>query len=164
MGQGAHGLPSELAESWAASGRRLNLFLEQEWVHVSGEESGFQASCGSPWVHSSCGAETTQGCARAAVPSVWCAWVSPGKTSELLSSPPHMGPSQGLSPDLLASLPFPPSSMGMILYSLGVEGGFLLVSCVIRRCDPDVLLGEPSSVSSCPRGAPLRTVVTLTVS
>ena len=38
------------------------------------------------------------------------------------------------------------------------------MSCVIRRCDPDVLLGELSSVSSCPRGAPLRTVVTLTVS
>ena len=139
MGQGAHGLPSELAESWAASGRRLNLFLEQEWVHVPGEESGFQASCGSPWVHSSCGAETTQGCARAAVPSVWCAWVSPGKTSELLSSPPHMGPSQGLSPDLLASLPFPPSSMGMILYSLGVEGA----SCWCR-----VLLGDVTLMCS----------------
>ena len=41
--------------------------------------------------------------------------------------------------------------------------GFLLVSCVIRRCDPDVLLGELSSVSSCPPGAPPRTVETLTV-
>ena len=84
MGQGAHGLPSELAESWAASGHPLNLFQEQEWVHVSEEESGFQASCGSPWVHSSCGAITSWGHPRTAVPSEWCAWVSPGMISEPL--------------------------------------------------------------------------------
>ena len=85
MGWGAHRLLSKLAKSWTMSSCLLTLFQEREWVRVSGEESGSQASCGSPWVHSSCGAETTQGCARAAVPSVWCAWVSPGRTSEPLS-------------------------------------------------------------------------------
>ena len=32
--------------------------------------------------------------------------------------------------------------------------GFLLESCVFRRWDPDVFLGELSSASSCPPGAP----------
>ena len=142
MGWGAHGLPSKLAKSWAASGHPLNLFQEQERVHVSGEESGFWVSCGSPWVHNSCEAKTTQGCARAAVPSAWCARVSPGRTSEPLSSSPHLGSSQGLSPDLLASLPFPPSSVGVVLYSLGVEG----TSCWCR-----VLLGDVTLM--CPWGS-----------
>ena len=70
--------------------------------------------------------------------------------------PPHLGPSCELSPDLMASRPFPPSSVGTVLYSLG-GGGFLLVSCVFRRCDPDMLLGGGEgmiSVSACPPEAP----------
>ena len=142
MGLGAHRLPSKLAESWAASGHPLSLFQEQEWVHVSGEESGSWASCGSTWVHSSCGVATSQSHPRAAVLSVWCVRVSPGRTSEPLSSSPHLGSSQGLSPDLLASLPFPPSSVGVVLYSLGVEG----TSCWCR-----VLLGDVTLM--CPWGS-----------
>ena len=42
--------------------------------------------------------------------------------------PPRLGHSCGLSPDLTASLPFPPSSMGMVLSSLGVEESSCLCS------------------------------------
>ena len=84
VGWGAHRLPSKLAKSWTTSGCLLSLFQEQEQVHVSGEESGSLASCGSPWVHSSCGAATSRDHLRAAVPSMWCARVSPGRTSEPL--------------------------------------------------------------------------------
>ena len=95
MGWGAHGLPSKLAKSWAASGHPLNLFQEQERVHVSGEESGSRTACGSSWVHSSCGAATSRGHPRAAVPSVWCAQVSLGRTSEALSPLLIWGPLVG---------------------------------------------------------------------
>ena len=84
VGQGTHRLPSKPAESWKESCHPLGLFQEQERVRVSGEESGSWASCGSPWVHSSCRAVTSWGCPRAAVPSAWCSWVSPGRTSEPL--------------------------------------------------------------------------------
>ena len=84
VGQGTHRLPSKLAESWKESCHPLNLFQEQERVRVSGEESGSWVSCRSPWVHSSCRAMTSWGSPRAAVPSAWCSWVSPGRTSEPL--------------------------------------------------------------------------------
>ena len=135
MGQGAHRLPSKLAESWAASGHPLSLFQEQEWVHVSGEESGSWASCGSTWVHSSCGVATSQSHPRAAVLSVWCVRVSPGRTSEPLS-PNLSGALPGFSPELPASLPFPPSSMGTVLYSHGVDKA----SCCCRVLLGDVIL------------------------
>ena len=83
-GLGAHRLPSKSARVWAVSCHPLSLFQEQERVRVSGEESGSQASCGSPWVHSSCGAATSQGHPRAVAPSAWHARVSPGRTSEPL--------------------------------------------------------------------------------
>ena len=85
MGWGAQTLPSKLAESWTVSGGLFSLFQEQEWVHVSGDESGSWASCGYPWVHSSCRAVTSRGRPRAAVPSVWRSQVSLGRTSKSLS-------------------------------------------------------------------------------
>ena len=139
VGRGAHGLPSKLAESWAASGHPLSLFQYQEWVRVSGEESGSQASCGSAWVHSSCGVVTSQGHTRAAVPSVWCTWVSPGRISESLS-PLLSGALLGFSPHLPASLPFPPSSVGTReFYSPGVEKS---------SCCCHVLLGDVTLMCS----------------
>ena len=135
VGWGAHRLPSKLAKSWTTSGCLLSLFQEQEQVHVSGEESGSLASCGSPWVHSSCGAATSRDHLRAAVPSMWCARVSPGRTSEPLS-PNLSGALPGFSPELPASLPFPPSSMGTVLYSHGVDKA----SCCCRVLLGDVIL------------------------
>ena len=53
--------------------------------------------------------------------------VSMGLSREDLRAPvppPHLGHSYGLSPDLTASFPFPASSVGTVLSSLGVEGAF----------------------------------------
>ena len=139
MGWGAHELPSKLAESWAASGHPLSLFQDQERVRVSGEESGSQASCGFSWVHSSCGVMTSQGRTRAAVPSVWCTRVSPGRISEPLS-PLLSGALPGFSPHLPASLPFPPSSVGTRgFYSPGVDKS---------SCCCHVLLGDVTLMCS----------------
>ena len=88
-------------------------------MRVSGDESGSQASCGSPWVHSSCGAATSRDHLRAAVPSMWCARVSPGRTSEPLSPLLVWGPPRDSV--LIPSLPFPPSSVWTVLYSLSVD-------------------------------------------
>ena len=95
VGWGAHKLPSKLAKFWTMSSRLLSLFQEHKQVHVSGEESGSRTACGSSWVHSSCGAATSRGHPRAAVPSVWCAQVSLGRTSEALSPLLIWGPLVG---------------------------------------------------------------------
>ena len=139
MGWGAHRLLSKLAKSWTMSSCLLTLFQEREWVRVSGEESGSQASCGSSWVHSSCGVMTSQGRTRAAVPSVWCTRVSPGRISEPLS-PLLSGALPGFSPHLPASLPFPPSSVGTRgFYSPGVDKS---------SCCCHVLLGDVTLMCS----------------
>ena len=121
MGLRHMGCPVNQPESCAVSCCPLSLFQEQEWVHVSGEESGPRASLrvplGSQHVRGCNLLGSSQGC------SAQC-MVCMGLSREDLRAPvpsPRLGPSRGLSPDLMASLPFPPSSMGTVLYSLGVD-------------------------------------------
>ena len=136
------------------SGCLLGLFQEHKRVRVSGEESGSWASCASTWVHNSCGAATSRGRPRAAVPSVWCARVSPGRTSEPLSPLLIWGPLMGSV--LVFRLLFPSHSAlwGWFFTALVWRSLPACVVCFQEMGPANVLLGELSSASSCPPGAP----------
>ena len=86
--------------------------------------------------------------------------VCTGLSREDLRAPvsPHLGALLWPSPDLTASLPFSSSSMGMVLSSLGMEESSCLCHVFQEVGPPNVPLGEVSSASSCPSGAPPRTV------
>ena len=122
-GLGAHRLPSKSARVWAVSCHPLSLFQEQERVCVSGAVRfpgllwvplGSQQLWGCDLTGSS------QGCGTQCVA---CTGIS---REDLWAPvpPSRLGPSRGLSPDLTASLPFPPSSMWTVLYSPGVDKAF----------------------------------------
>lgn len=129
MGWGSHGLPSKPAKSWASCHppqpvpRSRNGCMSQERSQVSGSPVG---PLGSQQLW---GRETTQA-VPAAVPSAWCARVSPGRTLSPLSPLLIRGPPRGsVLICWLSSLPTQFS--GSLQPWCG--GDFLLVSCVIRR-------------------------------
>lgn len=84
--------------TFSACSRSISGCMSQERSQVPGPP-------GSSWVHSSCGAATSRGNPRAAVPSVWYAQVSLGRTSEALSPLLIWGPLVGSV--LICQLLFP---------------------------------------------------------
>lgn len=147
VGWGAHRLLSKLAKSWTMSSCLLTLFQEREWVRVSGEESGSQASCGPPGFTAAAGLRPP-----GVIPGLQCPVC--GEHGSLQGGPPSPCSSSSSGALLWAqswsdgffSLPSQLCGDGSIQPWCG--GGFLLVSCVFRRWNP--LMWSWGSWTQCP--------------
>lgn len=156
VGWGHTGCPVNQPESEQCPAAPPQPVQEQEQVRVSGDESRSQASCGSPGVHSSCGAVTSR-----VVPGLRCpvcgvhgSLQGEGYTGPCSSS--SSGALPGLSPDLTASLPFHPAPWGQFFTALGggqrLSAGVVCFQAMGSWCAPG---GAELSILP---GAPPRTV------